>query len=47
MVANSEDERKEIVLQKILINAKDLEASVVEIKEGEAEAPRESGNVTK
>lgn len=44
IAADSEDARKEIVLQKILTNAKKLEASVVEIKEGDAEAPKESEN---
>jgi hypothetical protein len=47
IAANSEDARKEIVLQKILTNAKELEASVVEIKEGDAEAPKESEDETK
>lgn len=45
IAADSEDARKEIVLQKILTNAKKLEASVVEIK-GDAEAPKESENET-
>jgi hypothetical protein len=47
IAANSEDARKEIVLQKILTNAKELEASVVEIKEGDAETPKESEDETK